>query len=94
MSLGATYVSVVLSGLVGRSAILLDLVVSDPAATYCARTESCSAAAFVRHMYRVEPPPFRADRVRLEARGGSMVTSESSWNKWFGTMSRKAPVAS
>ena len=27
-------------------------------------------------------------------RGGSIVTSESNWNRWFGTMSRKAPVTS
>src|SRR6516225_1135189 len=35
----------------------------------------------------------RAHRVSKRD-GGSMATSENSWNRWFGTMSRKAPVAS
>jgi len=56
---------------VGCSAIILDLVVSDPRRNILRAHRVLQRCGFIRHMYRVESfRLFRANRVRLEARGG------------------------
>ncbi|MNR68390.1 hypothetical protein D3C85_1929170 [compost metagenome] len=62
---------------------------------YCPRTEYFSAWALDQG--RIAPitlafSPRTASAPK--AAGGSMATMANNWNRWLGTMSRKAPVLS
>ena len=63
---------------------------------YCAAHGVAPCVVVARHLHGIEhfaPFPARTASAAKRA-GGSMAISDSNWNRWFGTMSRNAPVAS
>src|SRR6266436_4698028 len=63
--------------------------------TYWPRTELRSASSSLWVWIAASTSAF-SERTECASNftGGSIATSDSSWNRWFGTMSRRAPVAS